>query len=212
MSYLLSRRNRMVVAVLAVFLILMVTVAPVQANVRTVAPGEVPAYARFGFYAPFDGTTWLSIVFYRPPDCIPGDFNLLLVNDPDAFACGPPTTEIFAIWENGPETDVVPIKAHLQGLGNVPVWFVDYGAWLEEIVDGELTIGELEAMPSLMKGTADYFMEELHPTDGPVRNGVIKQVARGLLDDGRSFLMTGVKPYPITGNGEPFGTATIQFN
>ncbi len=60
--------------------------------------GEVPFYARFGENETFDDGEHAVIVFYRPPECIPPDFNLNQFfhfpdeSGPGAFACGPATT------------------------------------------------------------------------------------------------------------------------
>jgi hypothetical protein len=105
---------------------------------------------------------------------------------PAAFFCGPPTTEGFSIWKNGPEIDLAPIKTHLRGLGDVPVWFVSEADMIDGIADDDLTIVELAAMDSLMTGSADFFSEELHPSE-VITNSMIQLVASGQLGDGRSF-------------------------
>jgi hypothetical protein len=87
----------------------------------SVGYGELPAYARI-----VTGTgEWTPVIFYRPIDCIPENFNLLNFFDPPrVFACGPMTVDGFAIWETGPGLDPAPIHSRYRGLGEVPIWFV----------------------------------------------------------------------------------------
>ena len=156
-------------------------VSSAYANVRTENAGDLPYYARTD--PPFSHTAeWGVIVFYRPPECIPTDFNLLELFDiPGAFGCGPYTTDGFAIWKNGPGTDAAPIQQKLFGLGAVPVWFVPWPDLQSAIADGILTIGEIEGM-SPLKGSASFYEETLHPSK------MIEFTARGILvDDGRTF-------------------------
>ena len=49
-----------------------------------------------------------------------------------------------------------------------------------------LTLPELEALPSLRKGSASFFQETLHPAGG-ARVDVKNIVARGTLEDGTLF-------------------------
>jgi hypothetical protein len=97
--------------------------------------GEVPFYARFGENETFSNGEWTVIVFYRPPGCIPADFNLnqffhfLGENSPGAFACAPPTTTSIETWANGPETDPAPLVSKMTGRGAVPVWFSPRRIW-----------------------------------------------------------------------------------
>ncbi len=156
------------------------------ASVRDTDGGNVPFYARIAPDLLIADGDLAMVYFYRPPECVPSDFNLLDFFDvPGAFFCGPPTTEGFRIWETGPFLDPAPYQVKLQGLGAVPVWFVDTDDYVAAISDGELTISELEALNPLM-GTASQFNEVLHP--GEAAN-VPLLVARmkGHLDDGRPF-------------------------
>jgi hypothetical protein len=74
----------------------------------------------------------------------------------------------------------------------VPIYFVNLVELLTAIADDVLTISELESLPSLMIGHAtQYQFVQLnsgrvnsHPT---MRGGHTQTVARGLLEDGRSF-------------------------
>jgi hypothetical protein len=155
--------------------------ASVYANTRTEGAGHVPYYARIeGTEEPIHDEILAPIVFYRPPECIPADFNLLNFYDFEfAYGCEPPTTDGFMLWEGEPYLSN-PQLIKLYGLGAVPVWFVEWPALQDAIADGELFIGELEDLPKLV-GSAGFYNEVLHP-------GVrINLVARGTLEDGRVF-------------------------
>lgn len=146
-----------------------------------------PARATCRFTRILDSDEWTAIIFYRPPSCVPDDFNLLDFFDiPRALDCGPITTDGFAIWKNGPDTDFAPIQLNLQGLGAVPIYFVKTSELYAAAEDDVLTIGELEALPSLIVGTATSYHEVLHPSEA-ARRGKITVVASGTLAGGRSF-------------------------
>lgn len=134
---------------------------------------------------------WTGIVFVRPPACVPGGFNLLNVLDiPGAFFC-PLLVDGFAIWKNGPPpVDNSPIKVDMRGLGAVPIWFARWDELQPALADNILTVPELQSLPSLVTGSADFFQLAQQP--GELRpqgqgNGKIEFVARGTLEDGRSF-------------------------
>lgn len=163
--------------------------------VRTVIPDEDPGppfYARVERMAvhteivPHDGDN-AAVVFYRSPACVPDGFNLMdLFDPPAAFGCSL-TIEGFELWRNGPPpVDMVPMYAKFEGLGAVPVWFVSWSALQDQVADGELTVRDLRAMPSLKMGTALLYRENLFPTDG-AEHPKLGIRAFGLLDDGRSF-------------------------
>jgi hypothetical protein len=170
---------------LIVVSLLLLAAPGAYANVRTPGGGDLPFYARVepGFVV--HTGDWAAIIFYRPPECVPADFNLLDVYDFDyAFDCGPPTTDGFIIWSGEPGLSN-PIQIKLWGLGAVPVWFVSWPELEAALGDGVLTMPELEAMASLLIGSASFYTETLHP-DG-VKVPMINYVALGMLDDGRSF-------------------------
>jgi hypothetical protein len=136
---------------------------------------------------------WAPIVFVRDPACVPLDFNLLDQLDvPASFGCAS-EVEGHVTYKNGPPPiDLAPWQVLMRGSGAVPVWFVSWSALLAATADDELTISEILAMPSLRKGTASMF--EMTQQPGPMRpqgagNGKIEFVARGSLEDGRSFSM-----------------------
>ncbi len=135
---------------------------------------------------------WAVIQFYRDPACIRVDFNLLAFFDPPAaFGC-PLMVEGSALWEGEPFVGA-PMIAQNRGTGAVPFWFIPSDALLGAIQDGELTIGELGALPGRIVGYATYFSEMQHPTAPPEFGGgghphaMLTQSAQGTLEDGRGF-------------------------
>jgi hypothetical protein len=187
--------RRLHIKLLGILLVLLLTTSSVLAAVSIDAEGQVPFYAR----APRNGIIhdgeWAVIVFYRPASCIPADFNLLDFfdfpgpNGPGAFGCNPPTTDSKEVWKNGPGEDFAPLTANFHGLGAVPVWFVSWPELEAAIADDVLTIGELESLPSLLKGSATYYHEVIHPSsESPLPGpGNIHITARGELEGGGAF-------------------------
>jgi hypothetical protein len=123
-------------------------------------PGP-PFYANLAadFMPTDDGT--VGIAFIRDPSCIPADFNLLDQFDvPGAFGCE--LTVEGKSWWHDPATDPYPFQSRIWGLGAVPIYFVDEAELAAATQDGVLTIGELQALPSLLIGFADSFLEVIH--------------------------------------------------
>lgn len=194
------RRLTIMVTVLA---LVGLTTVPASAAVRDPDGGQVPFYARIepGGFAVSDGDTTL-VYFYRPPACIPADFNLLEFFDfpgpsgPGALGCQPATTEGHAIWETGILVDAAPFFSKLKGLGAVPVWFVDTGDYHNAISDGELTIGELDGLDPL-KGNASHLNEVLRPQEVENITMLIVELA-GELEDGTPFRAHSVSIQDVT--------------
>ncbi len=160
------------------------------ADQRFLVPQEDPGgpfYARIEWGLVHHTDEWAAIAFYRDPECVPAGFNLLRFFDPNVarvFAC-PLTVHGFLIYKI-PAPGMPPIQAKLQGNGAVPVWFVRWDELEGEISDDKITMTELQGMDSLMKGTASFFEETLHPTGG-AQQGMLELTAFGFLEDGRSF-------------------------
>jgi hypothetical protein len=160
---------------------------------------DLPFYARIGEGEIYQDGEWAAIAFYRPPECVPEDFNLLDFMDiPAAFGCGDPEHPYligFGIWKN-PESNVTPIQSEMRLAPGqtMPIWFVLWDQLYEATKDGVLTISELEGLDSLVAGYATFYTETLHPLGGGPQT-MISIVASGLLDDGRkfSFQATGTK-------------------
>jgi hypothetical protein len=164
-----------------VLVVLLLVGAPsAHAKERIEDLGEVPYYARV-----LPGEAWSVIVFYRPPSCVPPEFDLYstFFDVPQVFDCDPPTTGGFAIFDNDAP---VPSQLKLHGLGTVPIWFVQTSELAAVAADDAITLGELETLPSLMVGTASSYQEVLHPLGG-AQVPKIMVVARGTLEDGRFF-------------------------
>lgn len=168
--------------------------------VRTTWPSPtdpgMPFYSRIDPTAPHVDTDgeWVAIAFYRDPACIPSEFNLLdFFHVPMAFGC-PLTVNGFSLWQ-GAAFAGAPRVVQIQGNGQVPVWFVPAEAIFAALADEMLTIGELEGLDGLLKGSAHRFTEVIHPHENPPQlsgggghpNPKLIQTARGVLEDGRSF-------------------------
>jgi hypothetical protein len=145
----------------------------------------LPFYARIEHGVIIHDGTWAAIVFYRPPACVRAGFNLLDFFDvPAAFGCGPMTVEGFQVTKTPP----IPAQSVLQGLGAVPVWFVDWPELQAAVADHVLTISELAGLAPLRVGSADFYHETLHPTGGTQQNK-LTLVARGTLTSGGDFFL-----------------------
>jgi hypothetical protein len=129
----------------------------------------------------------LAIPFYRPPSCVPADFNMLELFDPPgpqgpgAFAC-PLLMTGFLLTEPDAPLGTFPRHVVLGG-SEVPFWFVDQEQFQAQAADGVVTFAELQAMDRLT-ATAHAYHETLKPREG---DHLIVINARGTLEDGRSF-------------------------
>jgi hypothetical protein len=179
-----TTRKRILVFVL-VAAALLLTASDAFANTRTGEGGDLPFYARIEAGEILNDGEWAVIIFYRPTECVPDDFNLLDLIDYNAFACTPPTTDGFTVWAGEPWVSA-SIQIRLHEVDLVPVWFVKWDELKDAIEDGFLTMPELQALPSLLVGVADEYSETLHPTGG-VKVPMINFVAQGTLQGGRSF-------------------------
>lgn len=173
-----------------------------SANVR-VDEAMTPFYAQIagahvtgGVQEVYHDNERAAIFFYRPPACIPASFNLLDFFDvPRVFGCGPQTVQTFTIWRHGPGIDEGPIMTKSRGLGAVPVWFVSWPELQAAIADGQLTVGELAGLPSLLTGTASFYTDTVHTTQA-AQVPLFVFAASGLLEDGRSFQAQATRSGP----------------
>ncbi|CAN5814932.1 hypothetical protein BH23GEM3_BH23GEM3_12620 [soil metagenome] len=174
-----------------------------QGLVRKAIPAEDPGPPFYARVSPItnqlhqtDG--WLAVPFYRSPECIPADFNLLELfhipgtTGPGAFGC-PLLTSGFLLIEPDAPLGTFPRQVVLTG-GGVQFWFVRWVDFQEAMKDGVVTIAELEALHPL-KGTASNFHETLRPRDG---EHLVAITARGMLEDGRSFQFQVNQPEYVT--------------
>jgi len=166
---------------------------PVEA-VTVSFPGENSGPPSFSMLEPLfvpHTDQWAPIVFLRNPACVPPSFNLLgQANPRDAFECAL-LVEGHATFRNGlPPVDLVPIHVTFKGLGAVAIWFISWPEFQVAMADGEVTIAELAALPSLRIGSASLFESTQHPgSERPqgFGNGKIEIVARGTLQGGGTF-------------------------
>ena len=81
MKYLQSSGAKRMLVILMVLIIFVSTPMASLANTRILTGGQVPFYAQLSMDETVTDGTWVGIVFFRPPSCIPEDFNLLLYFD-----------------------------------------------------------------------------------------------------------------------------------
>ncbi len=137
--------------------------APADAGVRLTVPEESP---HAPLYADWYGNDeWVAFIFYRDPGCVNTKFNVLEVfDDPEtAFNC-PLTVEGFEIYKD--RADRVPRQTHFKGIDGVPIWFISRDDYQDALKDEIITIVELNSLPSLMRGSASFFSDTLHPFGG----------------------------------------------
>ena len=135
----------------------------------------------------FHDVGWLAIPFYRPPECVPPEFEMLQLYDfpgpegPGAFRC-PLLMEGFLLIE--PDAPLGTFPHHAVLMGNaVPFWFVPWADFEAAAGDGAVTFADLQAMGPVV-GVADRYHETLKPRDG---DHLIVIDATGTLEDGRQF-------------------------
>ena len=159
------------------------------------SPG-VPAYARLELLVPnFDvpnNKRWAAIVFYRDPACVPEDFNLGRFFDlpgprgRGAFAC-PLLVEGHEIWRNGPEADLAPIYVRTRNaVPNLPIWFVAWNELRPILESGQVFIGDISGLPSLLRGSAYWYEEALYPNGSADIPGITLR-SEGTLESGGKF-------------------------
>ena len=169
------------VALIVTAIMVIILVSLSFASVReTITPDNyAPIYADW-----YGNEDWMAFIFYRNPDDVPAGFNLLEFYDiPDAFGV-PLTVEGAAIFKN--PNDLSPLQAEMKGLGAVPIWFISRGDYATAKGDGVLTMTELESIPSLIKGSADFYTETLLSEGHPAI--LLKNIeASGTLEDGSKF-------------------------
>ena len=150
--------------------------SPMYARVERLSGEPLPSLSQ-----PGDG--WRLIYFYRPPECIPADYDLLDFFDFERAAeCGPVLIDGRVVFEG--EAVPPPLAYEGHGRGDVPVWLFPAEDWAAATADGRATIEELESLGPV-KGTAAELSEVLVvETDigGPFTLSV-----EGTLEDGRSF-------------------------
>jgi hypothetical protein len=125
-------------------------------------PG-IPIYARVGpiLNQFFVTNGYLVIPFYRDPECIRDNFNLLNYYDPPAaFGCELIVKGKFVI-ETDAKEGAFPIMAHIEGI-QMAVWIVGWPDFQGLMESGPVTIADLEAL-NPMKGLSLQYEEYLSP-------------------------------------------------
>ncbi len=159
------------------------------------SPG-IPAYARLELIVPnFDvpnNERWAAIVFYRDPACVPPDFNLgrfFHLPGPQglgAFACRL-LVEGHEIWQNDMETDLAPIYVRTRNaVPDLPIWFVAWNELQPILESGQVFIGDIARLPSLVRGSAYWYEEALYPNGTAEIPGITLR-SEGTLEDGGKF-------------------------
>jgi hypothetical protein len=160
----------------------------VQVSFPEADPG-IPAYARVArvvdqFYHA-DG--WLAIPFFRDPDCVPDDFDLLGLfhfpgpDGPGAFGCALRHHGRYYVEAGSPE-GTFP-KLYVSEGDDVPFWFVPWDRFQAAMADGAVTMPQLRAM-NPRRGTATTFHERVQPR---LDEHVVVTDAVGVLEDGTPF-------------------------
>ena len=175
-------------------------------------PGES---AGPGYYALFlrgfvpNDNGWVGIVFIRSPECVPAGFNLLDWFDrPAAFGCQL-MVEGDEWWHSLSEPP--PFQTRERGLGAVPVYFVRLSELEAAIADDVLTIAELQALPSLLIGSASYLLQVVHNSNQPTNHGHETLVSRGTLEDGRTFEFRYNEKFLLDTQEHVFPNVKIEF-
>jgi hypothetical protein len=150
-------------------------------------PGP-PFYARIGLPY-FEDGGWVAIPFYRPPSCVPADFNLMEFfhfpgpMGPGAFAC-PLLQTGHLLTEPDAPLGTFPRSVVLKGK-DIPVWFVraaDLAPYRTPMAP-PLTMAALDAL-SPLKGVANTFQETQQPREEEHKLIIS---ASGRVPDGRRF-------------------------
>ncbi len=174
--------------------------------------GGAPAYAGLARdFIPTDGT-YVPIVWDRAPAFVPGDFNLL-----DWFDFGAWDVpflhkgyEWFHIpWYEQP----MPFQVIYQNDGPTPIYFVELAELEAAIVDDVLTIGELEALPSLRVGYTRHMWSGAkngnHPQVHRHTRGWL--TAMGEMEGGGGFFVHWLEQVDMETGVRTFKNMTIKF-
>lgn len=181
--------------------------APTDPTTEALAPSAavVREVETFPFWerGPWPGEgEYTAIYFYvADPGVVPTDFNLLGLFDFRALGAelAVAGTEV---WMD--ESAPAPRNLRLHGIAPVHFWFIPRSVLLSAAEDGFVNTEELLASGSVLVGTASSFVEQINPTLGGANRGLLQTVAKGELEDGRSFRYT-LKSHFDTETGAPLG-------
>jgi hypothetical protein len=164
------------------------TAAHAQVHINVPSNRQPPIYANFNRDFMSHDDEWAVVFFYRPPACVPADFNLLDWFDFSGNPFRPGCDLLFeghANWRS--LGDPYPADSVFHGTGAVPAWFVRWPELQAAVADDVVTVGELAELPSLVIGTASFYLESIRNDIRGSRGGNEALVAFGTLDDGRLF-------------------------
>lgn len=174
------RRLLMGSGFLSVLVVLSLTPTRADLHLRFPADIEPDFYQSGGPIGSLHDGEWVAIPFWRSPELIPEDFNLIDTFDANAIGLPLLVEGFLRLGDTGPPS------WEARGLGAVPFWFVHLSELEAAAADGELTIGELSALDSLVTGSAGFYQEQNHIFGiHPVSHYTL--VSSGMLHDGRSF-------------------------
>jgi hypothetical protein len=163
--------------------------AQAQIHINIPEDRQPPIYANLdggggGFIPHTD--VWAVVFFYRPPECVPVDFNLLDFIDRSGrpFGCAL-LFEGHTNWRSF--DDPYPADSLIQGTGAIPAWFVRWPELQAAVADGDLTVPELSSLPSLIVGVASFYQESIRNDIRGSRDANEALAALGTLSDGRVF-------------------------
>ena len=118
------------------------------------------------------------------------------------------------LWWYDPETDPFPFQERYYGLGAVPVYFVDEAELAAATQDGVLTIGELQALPSLLIGFADSYLDVIHNSNqgGRGKGTEVLNASGTILQSGLPFYFHFTEEFdPDTGDTHyVFGSTSVE--
>lgn len=159
----------------------------IEPPVYTSAAG--PAFQTNGSLFSVHDSEWAAIPFWRSPACVPPNFNLLdQVDAPAAFGC----TLLVRGFVRLERQTFNLMSWEAKGVDEVPVWFVSWSELEAAMADNVLTMTELEALPSLLIGSAHIYQEQSHTFFGHQVSHLSLQ-ARGTLEDGRTFRLSATE-------------------
>jgi hypothetical protein len=183
---------------LAVLLVVGVTLftSTVSAAERLLIPEQLdlPFYVQGLGHT--DDLAWVGAVFYRPLETAPCDIavNDFVSVDPETY---PLSVEGFAVVDEDDSYPPYPLNAVLRNRPGkaVEICFTSVEDYLKAVQDdGKSTIDELRAMPSLIVGYADFYLEVNQPPDprAPGKGFSRDVIASGVLEDGTPFYVRSV--------------------
>jgi hypothetical protein len=213
-----SRKLKWVLPLLALVLLTGVAQSADLLLIPEEHPGP-PCYARIIRWVGY--TDWAAVVFYRSPDDVPKNFDLgpygyyLVHLDFGLMLPGAPQIlmEGFGVWEDVTVPGVPPYQEVLRDVRGtpVPIWFVKNDDLAPFVKKGNVRVADLEKMPSLRKGLADSYLEELQATD-VATDTILNIVASGVAVDRQGNEMAFFMQYVSANSPWELTQTTLRFH